>query len=93
MEAMTIQELHNKLIELGVSEDRYYLHGLHGSKNDDDKFSLTIKRGDNSIVFDVYFKEKGQVYSLGRFTEEHEACDYLFKLIKECKEIEDKYSN
>lgn len=89
---MTIHELHKKLIELEVPEDRYYLHGLHGSTNDDNKFSLAIKRGDFSIVFEVYFKEKGEIYSLKKFTDENEACHYLYNIIKENKEIEERYS-
>jgi len=89
---MTIQELHIKLKELSISEDRYYLHGLYGSINDDDKFSLIIKRKDYSTVYEVYFKERGEKHSIKTFITEDEACLYLYKRLQENKEIEDKYS-
>lgn len=57
---MTIQELHIKLKALGIPEDRYYLHGLYGSTNDDDKLSLNIRKGVYSVEYEVYFKEQGE---------------------------------
>lgn len=89
---MTIQELHIKLKALGIPEDRYYLHGLYGSSNDDDKFSLIIRKGIYSVEYEVYFKERGEKHSTRIFTSEEEACQYLYKRLKENKEIEDKYS-
>lgn len=89
---MTIQELYIKLKELGVPEDRYYLHGLYGPTNDDDKLSLTIRKGSYSVEYEVYFKERGEKHSTRIFTNENEACQYLYKRLKENKEIEDKYS-
>jgi hypothetical protein len=41
---MTLKELNIKLKGIGVSEDDYYLHGLSGSTNDDEKLALIIKR-------------------------------------------------
>lgn len=89
---MILQELHIKLKELGVSEDRYYLHGLYGSTNDDDKFALTIKKGVYKVEYETYYKERGEKHSIRIFTTEDEACQYLYKRLKENKEIEDKYS-
>jgi len=89
---MTIQELSIKLKELGVPEDRYYLHGLYGSTSDDDKLSLTIRKGTYSIEYEVYFKERGEKHSTRIFTNEDEACHYLYKRLKENKEMEDRYS-
>lgn len=89
---MTIQELHIKLKELGIPEDRYFLHGLYGSTNDDDKLSLTIRKGAYSVEYEVYFKERGEKHSTRIFTSENEACQYLYKRLKENKEIEDKHS-
>lgn len=89
---MTIQELYIKLKELGVPEDRYYLHGLYGSTNDDDKLSLTIRRDTYSVEYEVYFKERGEKHSTRIFANENEACQYLYKRLKDNKEIEDKYS-
>jgi len=42
-----------------VPADKYYLHGLYGFTDDNDKLSLTIKRGDLSIEYEVYYREKG----------------------------------
>ncbi|MFZ4863248.1 hypothetical protein ACL9RF_13815 [Sphingobacterium sp. Mn56C] len=89
---MTLQELSIKLKELGVPEDRYYLQGLYGSTSDDDKLSLTIRKGIYSVEYEVYFKEWGEKHSTRIFTNEDEACQYLYKRLKENKEIEDRYS-
>ena len=89
---MTIKELNIKLQALGVSEDKYYLHGLYGSTNDDDKLSLIIRSEAHSVRYEVYFKERGEKHSIRIFTKEEEACLYLYKRLKESKELEDKYS-
>jgi hypothetical protein len=46
---MTIEELHNKLTELKIPADQYYLQGLYGSTDDNDKVALTMKRGKYTI--------------------------------------------
>lgn len=89
---MTLQELHIKLKELGVPEDRYYLHGLYGSTSDDDKLALTIRKGIYTVEYETYYKERGEKHSARIFTTEDEACQYLYKRLKENKEIEDRYS-
>jgi hypothetical protein len=89
---MTLQELHIQLKELGIPEDRYYLHGLYGSSGDDNKFSLVIRKGFYSLEYEVYFKERGEKHSSRIFTDEDEACHYFYKRLKENKEIEDKFS-
>jgi len=89
---MTLQELSIKLQELGVPEDRYYLHGLYGSTSDDDKLSVTMRKGTYFLEYEVYFKERGEKHSTRIFTNEDEACQYLYKRLKENKEIEDRYS-
>lgn len=88
---MTLQELHIKLKELGVPEDRYYLHGLYGSISDDDKLALTIRKGIYTVEYETYYKERGEKHSARIFTTEDEACQYLYKRLKENKEIEDRY--
>ncbi len=87
---MTIEELHIKLIELGVSEDKYYLHGLYGSTSDEAKLALLVKQGKYSIEYEVYYKEKGEKYLIKIFTIEDDACQYLYKRLKMSKEMEDE---
>ena len=89
---MTLNELHIKLKELGIPEDQYYLHGLYGSTNDDNKLALTVKKGKYTIEYEVYYKERGDKHSTRVFTTENEACQYVYNQLKENKEIEDKYS-
>jgi hypothetical protein len=73
-----ISELHNQLQLLNIPEDWYYLHGLYGSTDDNDKIALVIKQ-DN---YEVYFKERGQKTSERYFDKESEACEYMLKQLK-----------
>lgn len=79
---MIIEELYNKLKELGVSDDRFYLHGLFGSTDDNDKLALTIKMGKYTTEYEVYYKERGNKNSSRIFTTEAEACDYLLNKLE-----------
>ena len=88
---MNIRELYIKLKELNISEDRYYLHGLYGSTSDDDKLSLQIKQSKSFLEYEVYFKERGEKHSVRIFKTECEACQYLYKKLKQNKEFEDMY--
>ena len=76
---MTIAELHIKLKELGISEDKYYLHGLYGSTADDDKIALTMRKGKYTVEYEVYYKERGSKSSARIFTTEEDACQYIYK--------------
>ena len=78
---MTIEELHNKLVELGISPDRYYLHGLYGSTDDNEKVALTIRRGKYTIEYETYFKERGQKHSIKIFTDEKQASEWVLRLL------------
>ena len=89
---MTLEELNRKLVELGITDNRYYLHGLYGSTDDNDKLALSIKREKHAVEFEVYFKERGEKHSTRTFTTEDEACQYMYKRLKENKETDDKYS-
>ncbi|MBS1781026.1 MAG: hypothetical protein JST70_17000 [Bacteroidetes bacterium] len=89
---MTITELYYKLKDLGILDDRYYLHGLYGSLNDEDKLALVVKKGTYSLEYEIYFKERGEKRVLKTFTEEAVACDYFYKRLKDNKEIEDMYA-
>ncbi|SMC48721.1 hypothetical protein [Moheibacter sediminis] len=86
---MTIEELDKNLKEIGVSESKYYLQGLYGSTNDEDKIALVIKRGKCSIEYEIYYKERGEKNSLKIFTNETEACEYVYKRLIDNKKIED----
>jgi len=85
---MTIEELNSELKYLGVSDDRYYLHGLYGSTDDNGKIALTVKRGKDSNEYEVYYKERGEKHSERTFVTEDEACKYLLHNIQEELTIE-----
>lgn len=76
---MTISDLHNKLKEKRINEDQYFLHGLFGSADDNDKIGLTIKNSQNGIEFETYYKERGEKHSIRTFATEKEACEYIYK--------------
>jgi hypothetical protein len=84
---MTIEELHNKLTELQIPEDSYYLHGLYGSLDDNDKIALTIRKSKYSIEYETYFKERGQKHSVRTFTCEDEVSDWLLKKLVDEQEF------
>jgi hypothetical protein len=79
---MTIEELYNKLKDLNIPDDQYYLHGLYGSTDDNDKVSLIMKRGSYTIEYEVYFRERGVKDSIRNFTDESEACNYILKVLQ-----------
>ena len=85
---MTIEELNNELKTLGVSDDRYYLHGLFGSTDDCDKIALTIKMGKYTAEYEVYYRERGEKHSIRTFTNETDACEYFLNKIKDVLTIE-----
>ena len=78
---MTIKELHNKLVELQIPEDRYYLHGLYGSSDDNDRLALAIRRGVYILKYEVYYKERGEKNIIRVFTDENEVSDFFLKML------------
>mgnify|MGYP005866389839 FL=1 len=76
---MTIKELHKRLEESGILEDQYFLHGLFGSTDDNDKIGLTIRQGQNGVEYETFYKERGEKHSIRTFTTEKEACEHIFK--------------
>lgn len=78
---MTIKELYIKLKELGISENNYYLHGMYGSIDDDDKLALIVKKEGEILNYEIYYKEKGEKCSIRKFVSEDEACQYMLKYI------------
>ena len=85
---MTIKDLYEKLIDLKVDSERFYLHGLYGSSSDDNKLSMTISKGKYTIEYEVYYKERGEKHSINLFTVESEACEYFLYKIQEVLTIE-----
>ena len=82
---MELSELYKNLKENGIDDKSIYLHGLYGSSSDDEKLSLTIKKGAYSVIWEVYFKERGEKHSIIEFQNENDACEYYFKKMKENK--------
>ncbi len=78
---MNIAELHNKLITNGIPAERYYLQGAYGSSDDNEKYSMVIRRGKYYIEYETYYKERGEKSSIFTFTNEDEACNYFYKWI------------
>lgn len=75
---MTISQLYEQLKQLEIPDNWYYLHGLYGSTDDNDKIAVIIKQGH----CEVYFKERGQRTTDLRFDTETEACKYVLKKMK-----------
>ena len=88
---MTIKQLHDKLTELGVDESRYYLHGLFGATNDDEKVALSIKVVNGQKEYQIYFRERGETTLIRSFNNEPDACRFILKRLMEHKQIEDRY--
>ncbi|GGC35902.1 hypothetical protein GCM10011386_30030 [Parapedobacter defluvii] len=81
---MTLADLHTRLEEKGIPADRYYLHGLYGSTDDNDKIALTIYAGRYTVQYETYFREHGEKHSVRIFATENEACEYVYdKLMEE----------
>ena len=80
---MTIKELHKRIQNLGIPENRYYLHGLYGSTDDNEKYALAIRNGKYTTEFEVYYRERGEKHSIMVFTEEDKAYNYFFKNLKD----------
>jgi hypothetical protein len=76
---MTIEDLHKQLSALGITGDKYYLHGLFGSTDDNDKLALRVFKDSNRIKYQVYFKERGEVSSTWDFETENEPARIYFK--------------
>ena len=76
---MNIQELCKKLKELNISDNLYYIHGLCGSPNDDEKLSMIIKKDMEGMRYEIYFKERGVKSIIRVFNSEEEACYFFLR--------------
>lgn len=71
---MTVNELKNKLDEIGVSEDLYSIM-LGGLPND----RLCIVKEE---MWQVYYSERGRKVGQKFFETEGEACEYFYEKMK-----------
>jgi len=69
----------SELKKIGVVDNKIYLHRLYGSTDDNEKLSMTIKKGKYSAIWEIYFKERGKKHSIIEFNNESEACEYYLK--------------
>lgn len=76
---MTLSELHIKLSKKGISENKYFLHGLFGSTDDNDKIALSIRKRESKIEYETYYKERGEKHSIRIFEVENQACEFIYK--------------
>lgn len=67
---MDLNELYEILKENGIDDNSIYLNGLYGSSDDNEKLSLTIKKRKYSIIWEVYYKERGEKHSIWEFQTE-----------------------
>ncbi len=67
-----------------IPKDKYYLHWLYGSSDDNDKITLIIKKGKYTVEYETYFKERGEKHSIRTFTNEDEVSKWILnKLVGE----------
>ena len=78
---MTISDLNKKLKKIKIDENKYYLNGLFGSKDNTDKIALSIKKGKYGIEYETYFIEKGEKHSIKKFDSEKDACQFIYRKI------------
>lgn len=80
---MNLKELSAHLEKLNVSPDQYYIHGLFGSPDDNEKLAMEVKKGRYFAEYEVYFKERGTKQSSKIFTSETEACEFMYSKLKD----------
>jgi len=90
--SLNLQQTYEELSRLGIPEDRYYLHGLYGSTDDDQRLGLTIRRGKYTIEYEVYFRERGEKGDIRTFTDEAKATEYFVNKLFESYLFEQTYS-
>ena len=44
---------------------------------------MTVKKGNYTVEYEIYYKERGEKHSSRTFTNESDACEYLFNKIQE----------
>jgi hypothetical protein len=86
---MNITELYKALLATGISEEKFYLHGLFGSNSDIDRLALSISKKANIPCYEIYFKERGEKNLIRIFQNENDACEYFYNRMIEKKKTED----
>lgn len=81
---MTIEKMALKIKELNVPDTFYYINGIHGSTNDENKLAMRI----HANGYEIYHMEHGDKNMLGRFENESEACSYFFEKLKKSWDFE-----
>lgn len=77
---MKLDKLFIELELLGIPRERYYLNGIYGSQTDTNTLSL-VKLSNN--CFEIYYKSKNNKETISSFTNEEEACEFLYKKLKQ----------
>src|SRR5688572_1861207 len=75
-----VDQLHKELTAAGIPDSKYYLQGLYGTTDDNDKPSLIVIKGKHTMEYEVYYRERGEKHSSRIFTTEDDACQYFFDI-------------
>ena len=78
-----LEKLYFRLKALGIPEESYYLQGLYGSSTDDYKLALVMRKENNSIDYEMYFKENGEKHVIQVFTDFDIAANYFIEQLTE----------
>lgn len=74
---MELIDLYNELKFHGIDDEKFYIMGLYGSKDDNEKISLLIKKDNNRIIYEIYYKEKEEKNILKTFDTKKDAFRYF----------------
>lgn len=82
---MNKEELKNKLLTLGINQNRFSLEG-------ELKLDSIVLFASNNKYIVSYVDEKGMVDQLKTFALQDEACLFIYKLFLDAREIEIKFN-
>lgn len=82
---MKLKELFDKLESSNIPKDKYYINGIYGSTDDENKPAMRLYNGN---MFEIYSKERGEKVIKKIYDEEEDACLYMFKLIRQTWDFE-----
>lgn len=90
---MNFEELYKKLQELGIKDEKFYIMGIYGSDNDNEKLSIIQKKTTDGVIYEIYFKEKNEKNIIRVFNNKEEAFNFFIDSLLFDKMMEEKYSN